>query len=112
MNEVAAECCGSCKYFYYDKTTNGNCCHYKRATLMYMTSFPHRLCAANYYKPRNPIPIIDIPGVKELVEGVYKEGFKVGYETGDHDKAYPESANAYRTIKFYKYIKSLEDKDE
>lgn len=56
--------------------------------------------------------IINIPGVKELVEEAYKEGFKVGYETGDHDKAYPKSANAYRTIRFYKYMKALEDKDE
>ncbi len=102
-NQAAAPCCGSCSLWQYHHEWCSKNNKYVEAHYLY--------CQGNYYIPRNPIPIIDIPGVKELVEGVYKEGFKVGYETGDHDKAYPESANAYRTIKFYKYMKALEDKD-
>ena len=107
-NQVAAPCCGSCKYFYYDKTTNDNCCHYRKAILMYMTSFPYRLCAANYYIPRNPIPIIDIPGVKELVEKAFIAGLVEGVEA--------ERGHIYAAITVgdaaKEYIKSLEDKDE
>ena len=107
-NQVAAPCCGSCEHC--KGSAIGLRC-YER-TPYEVTGLRNSCMEGRNYSPCNPIFIIDIPGVKELVEGVYKEGFKVGYETGDHDKAYPESANAYRTIKFYKYMKALEDKDD
>ncbi len=110
MNKVAIPCCGSCKYFYYNKTVGGNCCHSKRAIMLYLTSFPERICAANYYKPRNSIPIIDLSGVKKLIEAAYRKGFQdgvdCGRESGEHyTKAYEEN-------NVYEYMKALEAKDE
>ncbi len=112
MNKVAIPCCGSCKYFYYNKTVGGNCCHSKRAIMLYLTSFPERICAANYYKPRNPIPIIDLSGVKELIEAAYRAGYQ---EVLDLVKP---TFSLYRDIKdfednyVYEYMKALEAEDE
>ncbi len=112
MNKVAIECCGSCKYFSYNKTVGRNCCNYKRAIMLYLTSFPERICAANYYKPRNPISIIDLPGVKKLIEAAYRAGYQ---EVLDLVKP---SFSLYRDIKdfednyVYEYMKTLEVKDE
>ena len=101
-NQVAAECCGSCKYFYYDQGANSDLCHNKKATLMYKMSISHRLCAENLYSPRNPIPIIDIPGVKELVKDAWSAGCLKG---GDC------STLAQEQKSLDNYIKALEDKN-
>ena len=108
MNQIASPCCGSCKYFSYNKTVGRNCCNYKRAIMLYLTSFPERICAVNYYKPRNPISIIDLPGVKKLIEAAYIAGLT--------DAAEQESEVIYASITIgdmaVKYMKALVAKDE
>ncbi len=61
-NQVAAKCCGSCEHY----EPVGEFCE-PQNTDVFATDF---YCGGNDYSPRNPIPIISIPGVKELVEAV------------------------------------------
>ncbi len=107
-NQVAAPCCGSCKYFYYDQEANSDLCHNKKATLMYKMSISHRLCAGGYYSPRNPILLTCLSEVKELEEKAYREGV---------DDCIKELANLpINQVQIdnmtYEYMKALEDKDE
>jgi len=106
MNKVAAPCCGSCKIW------ND---HYHFCREHSITTEAYYVKCEEGYSPRNPIPLISIPGVKELVEKAYGAGYKDGFESGSDDflnPDYAKYANAYRTHSFYKYIKALEDKDE
>lgn len=66
-NQVAAPCCGSCLHWddnhQYCKEHND----YAQGS--------HLNCEGEDYSPRNPIPIIDLPEVKELIEVAYRAGF-------------------------------------
>ncbi len=66
-NQIAAPCCGSCEHCDYDLCDRTWYCCAKELEKQSVTNRDY-LCEGNYYLPRNPIPIIDIPGVKELVE--------------------------------------------
>ena len=57
------------------------------------------------YSPRNPIPIIELPGVKEMVEAAFREGLHYGFEEeGD----YPAPLKVDRMVS--KFMKTLEAK--
>ena len=104
-NQVAAPCCGSCKFFYYDEEAHSDNCHNEKATLMYKMSISHRICAGGYYTPRNPIPIIELPGVRELVKSAFGEGLHDGIEW---DLDYPAPPKFQKMVS--KYMKALEAK--
>ena len=59
-------------------------------------------------KPDKLPRLIDIPGVKELAEAAYREGYKIGFRNGN--PSIPEYENAYRTKYFYEYMNALEAK--
>ncbi len=68
MNEVASECCGSCEWYCWNGRLLKHNCHNPEIVKQQKqnTFKPESLCVPNYYSPRNPIPITDLPGVKEL----------------------------------------------
>ena len=96
-NQVAASCCGSCgKAGYNSGVLFCGVSHTSRK--------PWDICPQAIprqdYSPRNPIPIIDIPGVKEMVEKAYRAGAKerrLGYHHEVNDVV-------------DEYMKALEDK--
>ena len=69
-NQVAAECCGSCKW-----DSHGRDC-------------PKYNCIRNdgdvdEYVPNNPIPVIELSGVKELIKAAWIEGWNKALEGKD-----------------------------
>ncbi len=70
MEIVASECCGSCGWYCWNSYLSKYNCHNPELVKQHKQDdfIPESLCVPNYYSPRNPIPIIDLPGVKELVE--------------------------------------------
>ncbi len=102
-NQVAAPCCGSCEH---DKGATQGCTRY------YCIRYPgndwESQNVQDFYSSRNPIPIIDIPGVKELVEKAYKAGLIEGVD-GERDNIYASITIGELADR---YIKALEDKDE
>ena len=103
MNEVASPCCGSCKHFYYDDNVHDFCCHNIKAD-PYNVATAESMCT-KAYSPRNPIPLINVPGVKEMVEKAYRDGYveAFGVETSGY-------LDTYLTNSAYEYMKALEDK--
>ncbi len=103
MNKVASECCGSCEH--YKNNSRFPCAKYHN-----YVRIGELCCYGEHYSPCNPIPIIDLPEVKELIEAAYRKGFQdgvdCGRESGEHyTKAYEEN-------NVYEYMKTLENKDE
>ena len=77
INQVAAPCCGSCeKAGYNSGVLFCGVSHTSRKPWDVCPQAKHR----QDYSPRNPIPIIDIPGVKELVEGAYRAALEAVVE--------------------------------
>jgi len=78
-NQVAAPCCGSCKHvgmgFSYSNPS-AVCWAGDKAFAVQLGI----LRCKNNYTPRNPISIIDIPGVKELVKCAWAEGWNKALE--------------------------------
>jgi len=103
MNEVASPCCGSCKHFYYDDNVHDFCCHNIKAD-PYNVATAESMCT-KAYSPRNPIPLINVPGVKEMVAKAYRDGFRQGI---DIDK--DNYAEVYEENNIYEYMRALEDK--
>jgi|GEM_PF-5564438 len=66
INQVAAPCCGSCEHC--KGSAIGLRC-YER-TPYEVTGLRNSCMEGRNYSPCNPIPIIDIPGVKELKEAL------------------------------------------
>lgn len=75
MNEVASPCCGSCEHYYYDKRMKKYECENIDVPAQ-NEIMPQGICAGNHYSPRNPILLIHVPGVKEMVEKTYRQGVK------------------------------------
>ncbi len=98
MNEVASECCGSCGWYCWNGRLLKYNCHNPEIVKQHKqnTFKPESLCLPNYYSPRNPISITDLPGVSEIAHA-YK-AIAEAYKTG---RLAPEWA-----------IKALEAKDE
>ena len=97
---IAAPCCGSCLHW------NDNHQYCKEHNEYAQGS--HLNCEGEDYSPRNPIPITDLPGVKELIEAAYKAGFDEGYNhpvTADYSYIYRDNYAC-------EYIKALEAMDE
>ncbi len=69
-NQIAAECCGSCGWYCWNSRLSKYNCHNSEIVKQHKQDdfIPESLCVPNYYSPRNPIPITDLPGIKELVE--------------------------------------------
>jgi len=92
MNEVASPCCGSCEQY----GSINEWCSACMTNVIAMDFY----CRGKKYEPRNPIPLINVPGVKEMVQKAYRQGVK--------------DRNFYRydkTIKLLReYMKALEDK--
>ncbi len=68
MNKVASPCCGSCEWYCWNSYLSKYNCHNPEIVKQHkQNSFkPESLCLPNYYSPRNPIPIIDLPGMSEI----------------------------------------------
>ncbi len=66
-NQVAAECCGSCGWYCWNGRLLKYNCHNPEIVKQHkQNSFkPESLCVPNYYSPRNPIPITDLPEAKD-----------------------------------------------
>ncbi len=60
--QVASPCCGSCKNWDMPRRKCG-----MDATIIFV-DYDDCSCNRDNYSPRNPIPIVEIPGVKELVK--------------------------------------------
>lgn len=104
MNKIASECCGSCEHWDMPKRKCGV------DPEIVFVDYDDYSCNREDYSPRNPIPIIDIPGVKELVEKAYRDGFEEGQEyenTSEYsfDKVFEDNST-------YEYMKALEDRDD
>ena len=101
-NQVAAECCGSCR----ECTEDLFCC--LRLPYEHVRFWQIKCLYGDKYSPTNPISVIDLPGVKELVEKAFIAGLVEGVEA--------ERGHIYAAITVgdaaKEYIKSLEDKDE
>ncbi len=82
MSEVASECCGSCGWYCWNSYLSKYNCHNSEIVKQHKQDdfIPESLCSPNYYSPRNPLPIIDLPGVKELIETAYRAGCMKGGE--------------------------------
>ncbi len=99
MNEAAAECCGSCEYW------NG----FWRDSFRFCSEHNvyaeanHFNCEGEDYSPRNPIPITDLPVVKELVD-VLNELVGI-IDSGD-------KTDSFTTQPANRILKALEAKDE
>ncbi len=103
MNKVASPCCGSCRYWDYHYKV---CSEITKMHGMYVIpiSDPAQYtCDGEYYFPRNPIPIVEIPGVKELVEEAYLSGLIQGEKNDIRDSLTSGDLVA-------EYMKALEDK--
>ena len=70
-NEVASPCCGSCKYSYLGFERSLFCHSPHKGEIPIRLD---KLCCDDGYKPLNPIPLINVPGVKEIVEAAYRTG--------------------------------------
>jgi hypothetical protein len=64
---------------------------------------PQGICADNHYSPRNPIPLIAVPGVKEMVEEAYRQAL--------YDLGFKESKEHIDWM-VSEYIQALEDNHE
>ncbi len=109
MNKVASECCGSCGWYCWNSYLENYNCHNSEIVKQHKQDdfIPESLCVPNYYSPRLPILITDLPGVKELVEAAYRAGFRDGAGCGEnntnHLKRYEENS-------VYEYMKALKAK--
>jgi len=71
-NQVAAPCCGSCEHW---SDAYGLCGQARR--LPVRVTRDGYFCKGVNYTPRNPIPLISVPGVKEMVIDAFKSGMAV-----------------------------------
>ena len=102
-NQVAAPCCGSCEHC---KTCIHGVRCYERTPYL-IIALGNSCLEGRKYKPVNPIPIIELPGVKEMVEAAFGEGLHYGFEW---DLDYPAPPKFQKMVS--KYMKALEAKDE
>jgi len=102
MNKIAGLCCGSCRYFEcredwyacyleYDQVLDDDLSDWEQDN----PKNADETCLC--YTPRNPIPPISVPGVKEMV----MEAFRKGLSYTHYDS---ESINAETK----EYMKALE----
>ena len=101
-NQIAAPCCGSCEHYCWTTSIKDYSCHaFLNAASM------EGCCTGDNYSPRNPTPIIDIPGVKELVEEAYRSGVK-------ESKEWPLDKIDDLTAEYMDFVcyEPLEDKNE
>jgi len=96
MNEVASPCCGSCKKAGYNSGVLY--CGVSHFSVAPYDSCPEKR-PMQRYEPLAPIPLIDIPGVREMVERAYRDGVKDG-----HFYRFDKPRQLAK-----EYIKSLED---
>ena len=99
-NQVAAPCCGSCQCC--SSSSFGHRC-YERSPYEIVGLGQTECLPDRKYKPRNPIPIIELPGVRELVEAAWRNGFQEG--RGLAGAKYPE---LYEDNYVFEYMKALE----
>ena len=89
-----------------DKVANHHCNKQMAALIV------EKIIADTEEKCRNPIPIIELPGVKELVEAAYRAAYRQGFQGGEECGA-ENSENytkAYEDNYVYEYMKALEAK--
>ena len=79
INQVAAPCCGSCEHC--KGSAIGLRC-YER-TPYEVTGLRNSCMEGRNYSPCNPIPITDLPGVKELIKCAWAEGWNKALEDKD-----------------------------
>ncbi len=110
-NQIAAECCGSCGWYCWNGRLLKYTCHNPEIVKQHKqnTFKPESLCVPNYYSPRNPIPIIDIPGVKKLVEKAFRNGMRWDPEDFSDDRL---DYDTFENNSAKEYLKGIEDKDE
>ena len=99
-NQVAAPCCGSCEHW---SDAYGLCGQARR--LPVRVTRDGYFCKGVNYTPRNPIPIIELPGVKEMVEASFREGLHYGFE---EDGDYPAPLKVDQMVS--EYMEALEAK--
>ena len=100
-NQVVAECCGSCR----ECTEDLFCC--LRLPYEHVRFWQIKCLYGDKYSPTNPISVIDLPGVKELVKKAYRAGAEL-----DEEEYFYKNAEGYVDGKADEYMKALEDKDE
>jgi len=107
MTEIASPCCGSCEWFCWNGSLLKYNCHNPEIVKQHKHNSmgTEGLCLPSYYSPRNPIPLIKLSGVKELVEKAYRDGYveAFGVETSGY-------LDSYLTNSVYEYMKALEAK--
>jgi hypothetical protein len=113
-NQIAAPCCGSCEWYCWNGRLLKYNCHNPEIVKQHkQNSFkPESLCQPIYYTPRNPSPLIAVPGVREIAEEAYREGYDQGIGDGPD---YPENTDYeanYLNNSVCDYMKALEDNHE
>ena len=105
MNEVASECCGSCEWYCWNGDLFKYNCHNPEIVKQHKQNNvkPTSLCFPDYYSPRNPIPIIDLPEVKKLVDALNE---LVGIIDGG------DKTDSFTTQPANRILKALEAKNE
>ena len=107
-NQVAAPCCGSCDQFRWSDGKGVYICldpEVEKQDVYYLVGTHSLPPLPDCYIPRNPIPIIELPGVKEMVEAAFGEGLHYGFEW---DLDYPAPPKFQKMVS--KYMKALEAK--
>ena len=105
MNEVASPCCGSCGWYCWNSYLEKYTCHNPEIVKQHKQNdfIPESLCVPSYYSPRNPIPITNLPGVKELVDTLRTLVDAIDWAGGK---------DSFSTERAHRILKILEAKDE
>ena len=103
-NQVAAPCCGSCEQFRWSDGKGVYICldpEVEKQDVSYLVGTHSLPPLPDCYIPRNPIPLLKLPGVKELVEKAWMCGCDRGMDWG--------TPSHYKRA-LAKYMKALEAK--
>jgi len=114
-NQVAAPCCGSCDQFRWSDGKGVYICldpEVEKQDVYYLVGTHSLPPLPDCYIPRNPIPIIELPGVKEMVEAAYREAYRQGFQDGKEcgEENSEDYKKAYEDNYVYEYMKALEAK--
>ncbi len=114
MNKVASECCGSCGWYCWNGRLLKYTCHNPEIVKQHKqnTFKPESLCVPNYYSPRNPISITDLPEVRELMKIAYRVGYQKALHLADPSFGLFTSIQENEDRHAHEYMKALEDKNE
>jgi len=110
-NQVAAPCCGSCDQFRWSDGKGVYICldpEVEKQDVYYLVGTHSLPPLPDCYIPRNPIPIIQLPGMKWMIEAAYRTGFRNGWDCSAKDD--DRYINLDEENNAYKYMRALEAK--